>query len=125
MPTSTLLYTYLLQQSGGVANYHGNETTTSNVVHQNGIDAGSKVTNSSDAGQSLTRGGSGKNAKQSNGTSQTNKKTKKVPPELSGKRSSNQQTQLPKSDIDSEDEATPISVSGAETLYSYMFRAIS
>ena len=89
----------------GVSSNHGNETP----VHQNGIDS-SKLSSSlsQEPGQSVTR--SNKTAKQNSGTNQSNKKSKKVPAtQPVGKGSSIQQQMADKSDSD--DEATPTSVS--------------
>ena len=108
-----------MQQSGGV---HSNEGD--NGVHQNGIDSsGSKGSNSSldqSSGQSLAhslQSNSGKNgSKQSNGTTTNNsKKGKKVhqPLLVSAGKGSSQQHLLKQLIMksDSEDEATPTSVS--------------
>ena len=83
-----------------MSSYHGNEADHS--VHQNGIDLTSKGSSGS-LEQSLARGASGKN---SNGT----KKGKKVQLLVSAGKGSSQQLIKPLKS-DSEDEATPISVS--------------
>ena len=95
----------------GVSSNHGNDTP----VHQNGIDS-SKLSSSlsQEPGQSVTR--SSKNTKQNSGTNQSNKKPKKVPaPQPVGKGSSIQQQMPDKSDSD--DEATPTSVSDQVVVY--------
>ena len=91
-----------------MSSYHDNEAP----VHQNGFDSSKSPLHSSQESP-LSR--NGKTTKQ-NGTNLSNKKTKKVPPQTVGKGSSNHHQVLAKSD--SEDEATPISVS-LQLLYFY------
>ena len=84
-----------------MSSYHDNEAP----IHQNGFDSSKSPLHSSQESP-LSR--NGKTAKQ-NGTNLSNKKAKKVPPQTVGKGSSSHHQVLAKSD--SEDEATPTSVS--------------
>ena len=89
-----------------MSSYQGNEVP-SHTVHQNGIDSESI----SDVGQTLARGAV-KSPKQSNGTNQGSKKTKKVHGGATTKREEQQLAKMSSFNNSTEDEASPISVSG-------------